>query len=211
MAKKSIGHFQQSVHALAFATAFALAANAPAQAGCFVSGQEIPSEQIGAFTANPGSFLSGSPEGGIQLSSKIRDLVGSNPDTLQPVLGLLKNANTDQKKGIGSGLREANAACQGQEFASTILTKLTATGDRVALDAYLSDSGGDPEVTGSVGGGAGGSGGGVGGPTTGTATNGGANSSQPAASGKTATDNVPTNYFTGGGVTSSSILSTSAF
>lgn len=210
MAEKFTGHFWQSVHALVFATAFAVAANTPVQAGCFASGQGIPSEQVSAFTANPGSILSSSPDGGSVLISKIRDLVGSSPDTLQPVLDLLKNANTDQKKGIGGGLREAHTACDGQEFASTILTKLTATGDRVALDAYLSDSGGDPEVTGSVGGGGGG-GGGVGGPTTGTATNGGANGSQLPAGGSAATNNVPTNYFTGGGVTSLSVLSTSAF
>ena len=209
MAEKLSGFFRQGICVLIFSASFAAAG---AHAGCYPGDQEMPADQISTFTSNPASLLSQNPDGGTGFTSKVRDLVASNPATLQPVLDLLKNANTEQKKGIGSGLSQAANAClvKDQPFANEIQNKLTAAGDRTASQSY-SIGWSSPETTGSVGaGGSGASGGGVGGPTTGTMQNGGAYGSQAAAGGSGGTPNVPMNYFTGG-VTSSSVLSTSAF
>lgn len=200
--------FLQSVCAAAFAAS--VFATGAAQASCYPSDQEMSADQVSAFLTNPASLLSDNPSGGAALISKVRDLVASNPSTLQPILDLLKNSNAEQKAGVGNGLSQAYSAClaKDQALATDIQKKLAATGDKEALLAYTMATGGQVD-TASVGGGAG-SAGGVGGPTTGTASTSGGGGAA-AAPQSTATDNVPTNYFTGGGVTSSAALSTSAF
>jgi hypothetical protein len=210
MGDKLLGFFWQGICVLAFTASFAAGA---AQAGCYPSDQEMPADQVSAFTNSPASLLTKNPNGGTAFVSQVRDLVASSPATLQPILDLLKNANTEQKKGIGSGLSRAANAClvKDQPFATEIKNKLAAVGDREALQSYSMDWSAQ-DTTGSVGAaGASGSGGGVGGPTTGTLQNGGAYGSQPGATGPAGTANVPMNYFTGAGVTPTSVLSTSAF
>ena len=123
---------------MAFATSiFFVAANA-ANAACYPSGQEMPADQVNAFLTDPATLLANNPSGGEGLIAKVRDLVASSPDALQPVLGLLKDANAEQKTGIGNGLNQAAGVCLpgDQAFATEIQRQLAATGDKEAMLAY---------------------------------------------------------------------------
>jgi hypothetical protein len=198
---RSVGH-------LAFATSmFFVAANA-ANAACYPSGQEMPADQVNAFLKDPAVLLANSPTAGEGLIAKVRDLIASNPDTLEPVLSLLKDANAEQKTGIGNGLNQAAAVCllTDQAFATEIQRQLATTGDQEALLAYTMASGGT--VTAATGG-AGAGGGGVGGPTTPPSTTaGGVSEDTPGPN--VSTNTSPTNLFTGD-VGGTAVLPTSAF
>lgn len=212
MRAKSIQTFVRNVCGVAFVASIILAP-AVAQAGCYPSDQEMPAGQVDAFLKDPASLLASNPAGGSGLISQVRDLVGSNAATLQPVLDLLKNANAEQKAGIGSGLSHAAAAClsRDQAFATEIQRMLAASGDKDAILAYTMVAGG--QDTAAVGGGGGGGGGGVGGPTTGAAASGGGGGGFGAPQQNTGgTETVPANFFTGNStVTSSAALATSPF
>jgi hypothetical protein len=126
--------FLRSVCHLAFATSIFFVAATAANAACSPSGQVIPADQVSAFLKDPAILLANNPAGGAGLIAKVRDLVGSNPDTLQPILGLLKDASGEQKMGIGNGLSQAAGVClpTDQTFATEIQPELAGTGDKEA-------------------------------------------------------------------------------
>src|SRR5262245_38753875 len=82
-----------------------------ARSACLGDRQALPAQTVNAFLASPGSLMQQFPSGGGGMITQVRDLVASNPAALPAVMGLLANANPDQKSAIGSGLGQAARLC----------------------------------------------------------------------------------------------------
>src|SRR3977135_1800155 len=67
----------------------------------------LPATTISAFTANPGQLLTQFPSGGQGLVALARDYLTSDKSTLAGLIGILANANQDQRLAIAKGLAEA--------------------------------------------------------------------------------------------------------
>ena len=147
-------------------TGLAGAANA---AGCYDANQSLTPAAISSFTSNPGDVLSKSPAGGGALIAQIRDLAASDSATLPVIMGLLKGANDDQKRAIGSGLAQAARICVPKDpgYANQIQVAIADSKDPVLVLAYAAGAGNQPIGAGA---GAGGSPGASGGGTNGLGT-----------------------------------------
>jgi hypothetical protein len=161
----------------------------------------LSSQQVGRFLADPSAALSRNPDGGAKLVVEIRDLVLSDPATLQAIISLLANANAAQKTAIGSGLGQAAQASlrSNPALANQIQTELAASGDELAIASYSATTGNvDIGSTGDSGGG------GVGGPTTSTIPTGGGGGSGVGATGSTGSSSTGGQLTGGGGVSGGS-------
>ncbi len=122
----------------------------------------LPAQTIQQFLANPQGLLSQYPDGGALMVSRVRDLVASDPGTVDPILALLKSANPEQASAIGTGLGQVAlmAVSQDQAFATDLQTKVAQAGDTTAIAAFSAVVGGDIKLAATgPGGGAGGGGG----------------------------------------------------
>ena len=79
------------------------------------------------------------------MVSRVRDLVASDPGTVDPILALLKSANPEQASAIGTGLGQVAlmAVSQDQAFATDLQTKVAQAGDTSAIVAFSAVVGGD--------------------------------------------------------------------
>jgi hypothetical protein len=114
-----------------------------------------------AFETDPGQVLTQNANGGPQLATLVRSLAVSDPATLSAIIGLLPNANKDQKAAIAAGLAQAakieiriNPA-----FANDIQQAIAKTKDQDVVLAFAAASGDQPIGATGGGGPAGGSGG----------------------------------------------------
>src|SRR5579872_4210554 len=125
-------------------TVFGMAGAARA-ASCYES-QALPASAVSAFTANPGDALAKAPQGGGALVREIRDLAASDSATLPVIAGLLKDANDDQKRAIGSGLAQAAKIClpKDQAYATQIQQTIADSKDPVLQLAYAAAAGDQP-------------------------------------------------------------------
>jgi hypothetical protein len=172
---------------------------------------KLSSQEISQFLANPTATLTANPNGGGRLVVTVRDLMLSDPATLDAIIKLLASANPAQQTAIGSGLGQAAQALvtTNPTLANQIQAALAASGVPLAIASYSAVTG-NVEI-GSTGGGGGG-GGGSGGPVTGGTTIGGGGSSGApgapggtgsASSGLTGGGSVGGSSTTGSGVASS--------
>jgi hypothetical protein len=115
------------------------------QAACLPPQNQLPQNQIQSFLNDPKGLLSGSPFGGTDMSTLVGKLVASDPAALPVVIQLLSSANPQQRYSIGAGLSEAAHTCLStdQAFAALIQSELAASGDRVAMTAFVSTGGQD--------------------------------------------------------------------
>ncbi len=122
-----------------------------ANAGCLPPASELPQNQIQGFFGNPSALLTSNPTGGSGLENMVRALVASDNSALEPVIQLLSSANPQQAAAIGAGLAAAAQAClvPDQAFAGKIQTALAASGNRVALTAFVS-AGGQESATAAI-------------------------------------------------------------
>jgi hypothetical protein len=105
----------------------------------------------------------------------VRDILATDSNTLQALIGLLANATAAQKAALASGLAQAAKLYARTEatrqIATDIQTAVAATQDQEFILAYTAAAGDQPiEATGGAGGGGGGGGG-----QTGSVQNGGTN------------------------------------
>lgn len=131
----------------------------------FALGQATP-QVISQFLKSPSDLLTQSPNGGPQLVSSVRDLVASDPATLQPILNLLANANKNQKSAIGAGLAQAAKIVvrSNPGLATEIQQAILNTKDQDVVLAFAAGAGDRP--IGATGGGGAGAGGGASGGQT---------------------------------------------
>jgi hypothetical protein len=131
-----------------------VAAGGTAQAACYGPQQQLPAQTVSNFLNDPGQLLQqySKPDQQAALTSMIRDLLASNPATLQPILQLLANATKDQKSAIGAGAGQAARICirsdqpsvagvTNQEFANDIQLAIAKTKDEDVWLAYTSVTG----------------------------------------------------------------------
>jgi hypothetical protein len=138
-----------------------VAATPSAQAAIYSPQQALPADAIQQFLTNPSGFLAQYPTGGPQMSKAVRDLVASDPQTLNALIGLLSQANPDQASAIGTGLGQVAlmAVDTDQAFAVQIQTVVAQSGNTGALVAFSAVVGGDIKLAAATGGGGGGGGG----------------------------------------------------
>jgi hypothetical protein len=164
-----------------------------AHSAVYTARQALPAESVGQFLANPEDLLSQYPTGGGLLISRIKDLAASDPNTIDPILALLKRANPDQATAIGTGLGQVAmmAVAQDQAFATDLQSKVAQAGNTDAIVAFSAVVGGDIKLAatgpgvGAGGGGESQTGGGTG--LTGFATN-------PVLSLPTSVRNIPDSF-----------------
>lgn len=138
-----------------------VAATPSAEAAIYSPQQAMPADAIQQFLSNPSGFLAQYPNGGPQMSKVVRDLVASDPKTLNALIGLLSQANPDQASAIGTGLGQVALMAVGsdQDFANQIQTLVAQSGNTGALVAFSAVVGGDIKLAAATGGGGGGGGG----------------------------------------------------
>jgi len=127
-------------------------------------GTQLPAATTSAFIANPSQLLTQFPGGGEALRTMARDYMTSDKGALTPLIGLLANANQDQRLAIAQGLADAAKLYAPTDLpeATEIQQAVAKTGLTEVIKAYASIAG--DTGTGATGGGGGGGGGG--GPTT---------------------------------------------
>jgi hypothetical protein len=133
----------------------------------------LPASVVSTFMASPNQLLTQFPGAGPQLTKQVRELLGSDKNTLPALITLLKLASPDQQTAIAAGLAQAAKAYASNDpaFANQVQTEVAATGIPDVIKAYASIAGDTGTAATGGGGGTGG-----GGPNTAGAPTGGANS-----------------------------------
>jgi hypothetical protein len=116
--------------------------------------RQTPQQAVTQFLNNPSELLGKAPNGGPELVSAVRDLVTTDPATLQLILNQLANANKDQKSAIGAGLAQAAKIVvrTNPGFANEIQQAILNTKDQDVVLAFAAGAGDRP--IGAAGGGA---------------------------------------------------------
>lgn len=129
-------------------------------AGCLLPPAGATPEEVDAFLANPSETLQNYGTTTIEISGRVRALVGGDRRALDGVIGLLPAANSVQLAGIGAGLGRAAFACIATDpiYASEIQSRVAELQSPALLTAFLAASN-DVQVaalgaTGASGGGA---------------------------------------------------------
>ena len=139
-------------------------------------GTPVPAATISSFVANPGQLLAQFPNGGDDLRSTTRDYMTSDKGSLSALIGLIANANQDQRIAIAKGLADAAKLYAATDLAEAtdIQQEVAKTGLSEVIKAYASIAG-DTGTASTAGGGGAGGGGPTTNPTTTTSTNAGTN------------------------------------
>ncbi len=130
----------------------------------------LSAQAIQQFLANPSALLTQYPDGGPQMIDEVYKLAGTDPATLQALLGLLKSANPKQASAIGTGLGKiaVEAVKTNQAYATLIQQAVVAAQSASALVAFDAAIGGNIQLTAAAGGGGTGGGGEAGTGSSGT-------------------------------------------
>ena len=117
---------------------------------CVVKGSQISSEAVNKFFQAPEALLAKYTAGGGGLSADVRDLVVTDPKTLDAMIVLISKSNAAQKSAIGTGLGLASAQCQRTQpdFAAAIQRVAAVLKD--ATGSIDSASSKDPATVGGV-------------------------------------------------------------
>lgn len=121
----------------------------------------------GAPVVSPGDLLGRFPAAGGGMVSEVRNMVATNPGSVDGIGAILAGATQAQKEAIGAGLGQAAGLCTRQEPASArrIQEAVLAMNNKDVVLAFQVVTG--DRQTAATGGGAGGAGGGGGGGGTG--------------------------------------------
>lgn len=135
----------------------AAVSTAPAFAACAA----LPA---GAPIVSPGDLLGRFPSGGGGMVSEVRNMVATNPGSVDGIGAILGAASADQKQAIGAGLGQAAGLCTRQEpdSARRIQEAVLRMNNSDVSTAFQTVTG-DRQTAATGGGGAGGGGGGGGG------------------------------------------------
>jgi len=95
----------------------------------------LPAQTVETFLQNPQSLIQQSADHPGRLAVETRDLLASNPNTLEPMLNLLKVAPPNQQAAIASGIAMATRiyARTNPNFAAQIQTAAVSTGVPAAV------------------------------------------------------------------------------
>lgn len=165
---------------------------------CYEGTAPVSQQDMQAFIGQPDGLLQRYPTGNNGMSSEVRNIVMTDGSTLDAMVGLISQANLQQRYAIMAGLGQATIGCQVKDalLALRIQQAVARLGDRDLETAYLSTLGTIETAT--IRGGALG-GGGFGGPVGASFGSGLGYNGLP-----TAVPQRATNSFTGGGVEAAS-------
>lgn len=110
---------------------------------CFLRPAKLEDAMVEAFLVEPGKLLEQHPEGGVNMVSDVRGLVGSDNRTIEPLLALAETANVFQKSAIGAGFARAAMACAqaSPEYAAFLQEKVAGLGDEAIVAAFVAGTG----------------------------------------------------------------------
>ncbi len=103
-------------------------ASAPAGEECLAVTEQLSVSEIDEFISNPGTLLVDYPNGGIEMSTRVRALVGSSAAAFDAIVSIIPSANEAQMGGIGAALARVVRACSEGQNENTI-----AYGERIQL------------------------------------------------------------------------------
>jgi hypothetical protein len=134
----------RTISVFALALVLLLGVGGRAQAACYASDQQLPTQVVSQLVNDPGRLLTQFPDGGPEMIPLIRDLVASDPGSLPLIVSLNAKANPEQIEAIGTGLGQAALVCSrtAQAFATEIL-RMTLTADNRTLSQAFSAVMGD--------------------------------------------------------------------
>lgn len=102
---------QAAMLAVAFVAEGAPSVYATTSSSCVPGGETVTSEQATQFLQSPQDLLAKFKDGQGGLSSAIRDLVTSRPETAEALGSLSSNSTPDQSRALGAGLGTAASVC----------------------------------------------------------------------------------------------------
>lgn len=178
-------------------------------AACVAPNLAINAATVDQFTANPASTLGKYPTGDAGLATEVRNLVVSDPRTLDGVGVIAASGNAAQRNSIGTALGQATVICRrtDPQFTRQIQELVIRLNLPELVTAYNTVTG-ETRTTAVGGGGAGGGAGGGGGTATGLGGGGGTGSGYTAPS-TSATTNAPGAFSAGSGIAAASPSSVS--
>lgn len=146
----------------------------------------------GAPVVNPGDLLSRFPGGGGGMVSEVRNMVATNPSSLDGIPAILAAATSAQKEAIGAGLGQAAGLCTRQEPTSArrIQEAVLGMNNSEVSQAFQTVTG--DRQTAATGGGAGGGGGGGGGTGVSSSSTAGGSSSYFPGGNSSSANSTPT-------------------
>jgi hypothetical protein len=95
---------------------------------CLAVTERLSASEIDEFIADPGVLLTQYPNGGIEMSTRVRALVGSSARAFDAIVAIIPSANDAQMGGIGAALARVVSACSQGQNENTI-----AYGERIQL------------------------------------------------------------------------------
>jgi hypothetical protein len=113
---------------------------------CASPSPQITAEKATNFLEAPAALLANYADGGGALSSAIRDLVSTRPETLEGIQSLSEAATPDQNSAIGAGLGTAAAICVVSQPATAMDIQAAAlkSGSNELLTSFTSITGDIP-------------------------------------------------------------------
>lgn len=140
-----------------FSTLGAAISAAPAFAACATA-------PAGAPVVNPGDLLGRFPAGGGGMVSEVRNMVATNPASVDGIAAIIGSATPEQKQAIGAGLGQAAGLCTRPEpFSAQRIQEAVLRLNNTDVTLAFQTVTGDRQTAATGGGGAGGGGGGGGG------------------------------------------------
>ncbi len=134
---------------LAFLLSPHIGYSAPGAVGssCLLPPAALASSDVDVFLSAPGSLLMSYPNGGLEMSGRVRGLAGSNSTTIDSILGVASQASAAQKAAIGAGLARTARACVATDppYALMIQEKVAGSNISELITAFLAASN-DPQT-----------------------------------------------------------------
>lgn len=118
------------------------APDATVTSSCLVAPAALSELDVNAFLGAPEALLTSYPNGGLEMSGRVRALSGSNSATIDPLLNLASQSTAAQKAAIGAGLARAARACVATdpEYAQMIQEKVAGSNISELITAFLAAS-----------------------------------------------------------------------
>ncbi len=105
--------------------------------------QTTIAQSVASFKSNPEQLLTTFPNGGAELTGRVREFALNDPTALDPIVALIAKANAEQKRAIASGLAQAARTLvrTNRDYSEAIQRAVADTKDLEAFTAYAAAAG----------------------------------------------------------------------
>lgn len=110
--------------------------------GCFVDPARLTDKEMRAFLSDPAGLLKEFPEGGLEMSSRVRALAGSSASALDPLFALVSRSTNPQVSAMAAGLARAARACAPSNpvYAVQLQERVAGIDNEVFIAAFIAAS-----------------------------------------------------------------------